>query len=245
MDAGERDLEQLLREAGAEELLELLRSHGEALDVPGARMALRNPYLTTEGIRLLLEAERLLASLEVRRLLAQHPRTPEITALRLLPALPWADLLATTVNPRVSPRVRHHAEQALVTRLPGLALGERTSLARRASQGVLLHLRFDKDPRVVQALLENPRATEGLIVPVAASEVSPPEILTLLARSPRWASRYELRLALVRNARTPSAVALRLVWDLKRVHLRALIGDPRVPTQVKERARRALERERS
>ena len=101
-------------------------------------------------------------------------------------------------------------------------------------------LRQDRHPRVFAAVLENPRMTEGLLVPVLKSEATPSEILDLVAQNGRWGSRYTLRMALCRNRRTRMQTALGLLPGLKKADLRALTKEPKLAPAVKDRARLLL-----
>ena len=107
--------------------------------------------------------------------------------------------------------LRRAAEIQLAARLPGLAVGEKVSLARRSGAGVIALLRQDPSPRVIAALLDNSRLTEGLLAPVVHRAATPAAILELIAADRRWGVRYPLRLALARNPATPLATAWRLL----------------------------------
>jgi hypothetical protein len=234
------DLERRLREAGSEELLRLVREHADRLDVPAARQALRNPHCTVEVVDLLAGQARLLSFQEVRRDLALHPRTPEVLALRLVPTLFWRDLMLLGLDSRLRPTLRRAAESHLLVRLAEMAVGEKVALARRASPGILAQLRHDPNPRVVAALLDNPRLTEGVLVPVLQSATTPPAVLELIAGDRRWGARYSLRVALSGNPRTPLETTLRLLPTLRKPDLRAVAADPRVPEPARQRARLLL-----
>jgi hypothetical protein len=233
----EPELHLRLREAPAEELLALLRARAGELDPQALRQALRNPYCTAEAIGLLAGEERLLSFHEVRRDLALHPLTPETLAARFVPTLYWRDLMALALDLRLRPALRRAAELHLGARLPGMATGEKISLARRAGGGVLAQLRHDPSPQVIAALLDNPRLTEGVLAPVLHSPSTSPAILELIANDRRWGGRYPLRLALVRNPVTPLQIAWRLLDALRRVDLQPVAADPRVPEPVRRRAR--------
>lgn len=230
------DLPQRLREADADDLLELLRRHAGELDVAAARQSLRNPFLGPEGIGLLAAQGRLLASYEVKRALTLHPQTPEVLALRFVPTLFWRDLVELGVDTRVRPTVRRAAERRLVSRLGGLAVGEKVAIARRASPRVLGHLRNDPSVRVVRAFLDNPRTTEGLILPLLAQDDARPDVLHALARHRRWGVRYEVRLGLCRHPHTPLGTALGLLPHLRKADLRRLASETRVPAAVRRKA---------
>lgn len=225
-----------LREADADGLMSLLREHLEELGVPEVRQALRNPFLSEQAVELLLEERRLLAFSEVKRDLVSHPRTPEVRARRLVPTLFWRDLLQISADGRVPPKVRRSADLQLRDRIQGLAVGERMSIARRASPVLIQQLRMDSDPRVIDALLENPRLTEGSLMPLLGTDRAKPEVLTRIARHRRWGIRYGVRAALCRNVRTPPEIVLGLLPLLKKSDLRAVYQDRRLSMAVRRRA---------
>jgi hypothetical protein len=231
------DLPLHLSEAGSEELLALLRAHAGALTAPAVRHALRNPYCTAEAIEAIAGEQRMLSFYEVRRDLALHPRTPEALAARLVPTLWWRDLMALALDTRLRPALRRTAEVHLNARLPEMAVGEKVTLARRASLGLLSQLRHDPSPQVIAALLDNPRLTEGMLAPVLHSASTSPAILELIANDRRWGVRYPLRLALVRHPATPLKISWRLLEALRKVDLRPVAADARVPEPVRRRAR--------
>jgi hypothetical protein len=237
---GPSELELRLREAGAEDLLALVRGHAAHLEVPAARQVLRNPHCTAEILELLAGQPRLAAFYEVRRDLALHPRTPEPLALRHVPGLYWRDLMTLGQDTRVKPRVRKAADQHLGSRLPQLALGEKVTLARRCGSGILSQLRHDPSPRVVAALLDNPRLTEDLLAPVVHAPNTPGPVLALVAADRRWGTRPALQSALARNPATPPATTLRLLPLLRKQELRGIAQDPRTAEPVRQRARLLL-----
>lgn len=230
------DLPRRLRETDAESLLELLRRHGEELDVAAVRQALRNPFLGAEGIEVLAEQKRLLAAYEVKRALALHPRAPETLALRLVPTLFWRDLMELGVDTRIRPAVRRAADRRLLSRLPGLAVGEKVAIGRRASARVLGKLRHDPSVRVVRALLDNPRTTEAVVLPLVTDDATLPDVLQAVARHRRWGVRYEVRLGLCRHPNTPLAIALGLLGRLRKADLRKIASESRVPSLVRRKA---------
>jgi hypothetical protein len=229
-----------LRDADAEELARIVREELALFSVEEARQALRNPFAGADLPTALLARDALAASYELQRDLVLHPRTPQTLALRLVPQLFLRDLVRVGGDARVPPVVRRAADLRVIERLPALPVGERVSLARAVSATVLAQLRFDPTPRVIEAMLENPRLHEGLLVQLAASETAVPAVLALLASSSRWGSRYDLRVALSRNPRTPVATALALLASLRKPDLRAVAGNPRLPAPLRDRARLLL-----
>lgn len=215
----------------------LLELHRDELDPPSACQALANPFATREVVDRILALGRLKQAYEVRRALVGHAAVPEVLALQLLPGLFWRDLAELSLNLHLRPPLRAQAERLLAERLPGLAEGEKMTLARRVGGVVLSRLLQDPSRRVIAAVLENPRLTEGLLYPLVRRETTVPAILALIAESPRWGNRYDLRVGLAQNPATPMDVVLRLLPSLKRSDLRTVAQAPRVASPVRQRAR--------
>ena len=226
--------------ATARQLLELLAERRQDLTVGEARRILRNPFTTPEVIEALLAARRLIASYEVRSAIARHRRAPEVAAMRFIGGLFWRDLLEISVDLRISPAVRRIAEKYLLERLKRMAAGEKIALARRAMPEVLAHLRKDPSLMVIRALLENPRMTEPVLLPLVSSESTSPRVLDLVASNPRWGNRYEVRLALSHNTRSPFRVIFEILPTLRRRDLRAVACQEAHSSVVRHRARELL-----
>jgi hypothetical protein len=180
----------------------------------------------------------------VRRALAGHPRTPRHAALSLVTTLYWRDLARLSADARVHPEVRRAADRDIARRLPELALSERVGLALSAGRGTLLALRFDRDPRVLGAVLDNRLTTEIDIIAVAARTQTPAPALEAIAAHPRWGLRPALRSALLRNPALPAAVALSLLSGASTADLAGILEVPGISRLVKVCAERLLARRR-
>lgn len=97
--------------------------------------------------------------------------------------------------------------------------GERTSLARGTDRQVLDRLAHDRDPRVIAALLDNPRIIERDVVRIAALRPTNPDVLRVVAAHPRWSQRGLVKKALAFNPWTPSSLARQLLPTLLRQDL--------------------------
>ena len=231
---------QRLREAGADDLRQLVMGLAAQLDVPAAKVVLHNPHAGEEVVRLIAEQRRLLAFYELRREIALHARCPQPLALSLLPGLYWRDLVAAGLDVRIRPVVRRAADQRLAERLPALAVGEKVAIARSASRPVLQSLRYDPSAGVVTALLDNPRLTESDLLPLLASETARPQAIEAVLGHRKWGHRYPLRATALRNPQTPLALALRHLPLLKKPDLRAVAGDGRLQPALRRRAQTLL-----
>ncbi len=126
-----------------------------------------------------------------------------------------------------------------------LSAGRRQSIARADDRFLLDRILHDRDPRVIRLFLDNPRAVERDVVRIAAMRPTKPAILRLVAHHRRWASRYQVRLALACNPYTPAPVATQLIPTLLAQDLRAILSGIPVPESVRQAARWALDQRKS
>jgi hypothetical protein len=211
----------------AEELLE----HPEAEEAH-VLAVLRKRNLAGAAIETIARHERWGGRYMVKAAVVNHPKTPKTLALRLVGGLFWKELLRVTGNHQLSMPLRVAAEKHLVDRLAKLELGEKISLARSAPPRVISILTAEAQARVIDALLTNPRLREMEVLRMAENSKVSPEALRVIASSERWASRYPIKLALVKNPRTPVHTALRLLSSLPRRDVKKLMDWPELPRVV-------------
>ncbi len=212
-----------------------------ALDESCLVLLLRNREVAPPLLERISRDPRWARLYEVRKGLVRHPRAPLQLARRLVHHLRWRDLAEVAAEAPVHPAVRRQAEELLKVRMAELALGERISLARIASRGLIQALRHSAEGPVLEALLGNSRLVELDAVTIARGEKAPAAVLRKLAAHPTWGRRHAVRLALVTNPRAPVAVALGVLRRLSRQDLRRLAKDSRVPKIVRVGADRRLE----
>ncbi len=200
---------------------------------------LRQANLAPEALEEVLHDRNARKYHAVRLALAAHPRTPRREALSLVPTLFWRDLANLSADVRVHPEVRRAADRDLLRRLPEMALAERVDLARSVGRGTLLTLRFDPDPRVLSAVLDNRFTTEPDVVQ-AAARAQGPQVLERIASHPRWSLRPPVASALLRNPVLPQGLALTLLSKAAAEDLKGLRESPGVSELLKACAERVL-----
>lgn len=204
-------------------------------DLVLAKLADRD--LSSKEIELIARNTGLLKSRKVRFALASHPHTPRRIALRLLRELYSFELMHFALLPTGAADLKRLADELLISRLASVALGERISLARRCTEKVAGALLLDKEARVWQAALENPRLTEVTVVRALQRGVMGP-FVEAVCRHTKWSLRHEVRIALLRNAHTPLARALEFARRLPPAQLRDVLHSSKLPEQIKEYLRR-------
>ncbi|MDD2308072.1 MAG: hypothetical protein PHH91_00630 [Desulfuromonadaceae bacterium] len=181
--------------------------------------ALRNPSLDVQHLLALLKrrelgsiisaiyaGKHLVEAYAVKFALVAHPDTPSHIAQTLLPLLYIFDLLKLCQIPGVSADIRLAAERKIVQQIPTQPLGNKLTLARRGTAGILEALLRGGVQNVLEACLANPHLKEGSLHQFLASSHATAEAVSAVARNSRWRSRSNIRLSILRNPRTP------LVW---------------------------------
>jgi hypothetical protein len=123
-----------------------------------------------------------------------------------------------------------------------LTLGERKSLARKPDRAMTERLLRDPHPDVIRQLLANPKVTEDDVLSLAARRPCRPDVLSEIARTPRWTHRPRVRMALVLNPDTPLEMAAPLVGLLIRQELRLVATSTTVAPALRALCLEHLER---
>ncbi len=201
---------------------------------------LKRPDLLAQDLDHLAKNSALLKSRKVRLALAAHPRAPRRLALRLLRDLYTFDLMHFSQMPATPADLKRTADEFLITRLTSISLGERISLARRCSVTVATALLHDKESRVWQTALENPRLTETAVTRALQRPGATPAFVEAVCHHAKWSVRPEIRLALLRNQHTPLARAIEFARRLPPALLRDILHASRLPEKIKQCLRKDL-----
>jgi hypothetical protein len=222
-------------------LLALVRESLSGFTERDALQALRSPYLSPGVVEEIALSPKLIAARAVRKAIAIHPASPRSAAIDGLEGLLWRDLVDVGRSTRTPVPVRRAANQRILERLPFLALGEKTALARLADRSLLAALLETPDQRVFAALLQNPRLdSEDLVRWITVGAPDAPR-LAHLADDPRWNRHPEIRGALLGCSAVPRGAALSLIARGTRAEWRRLMDDPRTDKLLAACARRLYE----
>ena len=139
----------------------------------------------------------------------------------------WEGKLAVAVdgNPeeivnRLLPREEKSTQQNAWDRLRGLSQMEKMLLAVKADRSERAILAQDNDPRVLLSLLRNPRLTVDEVVRLAKSSFITFQVVDVIMKSSQWIGSLDVRLALIHNAKTPPAFAMRILPTLPQPEIR-------------------------
>jgi hypothetical protein len=206
------------------------------------RAALKNPALGEEHLLALLKRRELPEELlkavyrleltqgshRLKLALAKNPATPGPVAQAVLPQLYLFELVGLCYLPGVTPDQKLAAERIILQRLPVIPLGEKLTLARRGTAAVVGELLREGNPQILEPCLANPHLKEAAIFQFLNSAKATAETISIIARHPRWKERPNLRLAILRNPRTPGIWFTLFLGRLSTTEVRGLLQAKRL-----------------
>ena len=201
---------------------------------------LKRPDLQPELLEKFAKNRVLMKSRKVKLALIQHPKTPRHILLPLLRHLFTFDLMRVALTPTIAADIKMAAEGNLIGRLEKISMGEKLSLARRASGRVAAALLNEPEPRVIDAALQNGRLTEIAIVKQLTRSKTNPVLIRAICNHHKWRSRADIRIALLGGENTPIECALELVRSLPKVVAQEIIDNSDLSEITKTRLRDAI-----
>jgi hypothetical protein len=182
------------------------------------------------------------ASYRVRLLLAAHPHTPRLIAMRILRDLHLMDLVRISLLPATGGELRRLAEERVLAQVPQLPLGQKLTLARRGSSRVVAGLVAQGPENVVRIALDNPFLTESHLLKMLAKQSLPSRIVALIASHEKWSRLLNVRVALLRHAHAPAECVPALVPGLPRRNIEDLLALSTLAARVRASLRQELAR---
>jgi hypothetical protein len=247
--------------AASEELLRTATDPDLTEDL--ALALLKHAELAPEVLERLAKNGNALKSRKVKIALASHPRTPRHVSVPLARQLYTFEMMRVALSPVVPADVKVAVDDLLISRLNTVTVGERLTLARRASGRVAAALLVDvesgsgktrkddlqddaagkrrKDAgadtpelRVMRTALENPRLTEALLINAVLRPGASVALVQAVAGHEKWSLRKEVRAALLRTEHLSLARALEFGREIPAVLRREILASSRLPEKIKE-----------
>jgi hypothetical protein len=140
---------------------------------------------------------------------------------------------AEFVDDRVKPVHQKLAEMSVAEKIRCAMLGTREER--------LLLLR-ESNKIVAIAAIRSPMLQESEVQQISKSRGVVEDVLRVIGMTPEWLKSYTIKKNLVTNAKTPIAIATRLISQMREGDLRKIAKDKNVSGAVQQAARRHLER---
>ena len=225
---------------------------------------LKRTDLHPEVIEQLARNASALKSRKVKVALASHPHTPRHVSVPLARQFYTFDLMKVALAPGVPADVKVAVDDILIARLKAVTIGERLTLARRASGRVAAALLLDSEntgaaiadskpaheklaraktadakptprrTRILPIALDNPRLTEALVINSVLSPAAGAALVEAVARHAKWSPRKEIRTALLRTEHLSLALALEFSREIPAVPLQEVLASSRLPEKIKD-----------
>ena len=208
------------------------RSHVTNITEDQALAFLKDANSNAEDIEQIFQNQLVMKSRKVRMAAVCHPKAPRRLTLSALRHLFTLDLMNVALTPTTPADIKRAAEEILMTKLDSSAAGVRLTLARRGSGRIAGALILDREQRIVDVALENPRLTEAMVAK-AIGEASE-DTVGHLCRHPKWSMRNDIRIALLRSEHTPLARALEFARGIPKGLLEEVLQKSRLPNNVKK-----------
>ncbi len=175
---------------------------------------------------------------EILRLLMEHPDTPpevrqQIAGILRMPLTPES----AGSGKQYSPEER---SQTILQRIQKLSISEKLQLALKGGKEIRSILLRDPNKEITLNVLDNPKLTETEIEMIAKSRSVAEEALRKISKKREWMKNYNILQALVTNPKTPPAISLSLVSDLKTRDLALLGKNKNVSEGVRAMAKKLL-----
>lgn len=218
---------------------DLLRAAADpALTEDLALALLKRTDLPAEVLERLAKNGNALKLRKVKLALVCHPHTPRHVSVPLARQFYSFDLMKVALSPTVPADVKVAADATLVARLKTITIGERLSLARRASGRVAGALLLDGETRVMRTALENSRLTESFVIQAVLRLQAGAALVQAVAQHTKWSYRREVRMALLRTEYLSLARALEFSHGLPLPLLRELLQSSRLPAKIRDQVLR-------
>ena len=131
-------------------------------------------------------------------------------------------------------------EPTLLQRLKTMVVAERIKLALRGNRESRQLLVRDGNRLVRRFVLQNPRLTDDEIIALAKNRTIDDEMIREIAAHREWTKKYQVKLALATNPKTPMVFALRFLATLGDRDIRALAKSKNVSATVAAAAKRIV-----
>ncbi len=238
--------------AHTEELFQLVQEPSPEI----IQVLLRNPHLNDDHLRALLkrrdlneatlktiyQLDQLKKSRQLQICIIKNPNTPSAIVLSILPNLHLFELVNLCYLPGVTPDQKFALERAILKRLPTTELGQRLTLARRATADVAAELLKSGELPLVEVCLNNPRLREVAILQFLNGSTARANTISLVARHPKWKMRPNLRQAILRNSQTPRIWFTLFLPQMSKTQVRNLLASHRLTPAQKKFIREELQK---
>ncbi len=171
--------------------------------------------------------------------LVQHAKFPQSISLGIISKLFSPDLVRVIKNVKTNPFVRKKAELEFRQRYKRLALGEKISLLKIASNSLLLGFSDENQPRLIETIFNNPNCSEDVVLRFINRQSERCNVYIALDNTP-WHMNPAVAMAVAHDPEAPIKITLKIIPFLGLAGLQKIFKDECTHQVVRDRIREFL-----
>lgn len=141
-----------------------------------------------------------------------------------------------------SPPMEEGKRLTLTQKIMRMSVAEKIKLASVGNKEARSLLVRDANKLVSVAVVRSPRITDGEILTLANNRAAPDDVLRVIYMNREWTKMYPLKVALVKNPKTPSGIAMRFLGTLRESEIKDLARNKNVPSGIQMQAKKMMEK---
>ncbi|HZH03281.1 MAG TPA: hypothetical protein VEY30_05815 [Myxococcaceae bacterium] len=130
----------------------------------------------------------------------------------------------------------------LTQRILKMSISEKIKLATKGNKEARGLLLRDSNKLVSVAAIRSPRITDGEVLMVANNRAATDDVLRVVYSNREWTKMYPVKLALVKNPKTPLAISMKFLTTLRESEVKDLARDKNVPNGVQMMAKKMMDK---
>jgi hypothetical protein len=165
---------------------------------------------------------------------AAQPPDPGPTAAEVIRELEMGD--------EEAPPLEDGKKLTLTQRIMKMSISEKIKLATLGNKEARTQLMRDSNKLVAVAVIRSPRITDGEVLAAAANRAVNDDVLRVIMNNREWTKKYPVKLALVKNPKTPLTISMKFLNTLRESEVKDLTRDKNVPSGVQQLAKKQMEK---
>lgn len=130
----------------------------------------------------------------------------------------------------------------LTQRIMKMSISQKIKLAtlgNKEARGILIR---DSNKLVAVAVIRSPRLTDGEVLTAANNRAINDDVLRIIYNNREWVKKYPIKLALVKNPKTPLAISMKFLATLRESEVKDLARNKNVPSGVQASAKKMMDK---
>ncbi|HZN91839.1 MAG TPA: hypothetical protein VFB81_04020 [Myxococcales bacterium] len=141
-----------------------------------------------------------------------------------------------------APPMEEGKRLTLTQKIMRMSVAEKIKLASMGNKEARSLLVRDSNRLVAVAVVRSQRITDGEVLMIANNRAAPDDVLRVIYNNREWTKMYPLKVALVKNPKTPSGIAMKFLSTLRESEVKELSRNKNVPSGIQMQAKKMMEK---